>query len=209
MSSGIYTHSNLECFLDFTTPHVRARALPKSLFGDVIWDKLWQVTEKESVEFFTLEDLWDSFDEWSAYGAGVPVFLNPANEPVSQYYVPYLSALQIYTTKSHAHLRIHREDETSDSEVREASIDLWSDDGENDKLSGSLSNSSERSEGQWDAASEDSSFEHENNWHLRDKERLGYLSFEYFERAKPYARVPLMHKVRIDVIPILISFRNP
>jgi len=45
--------------------------------------------------FFNLGDLWSSFDEWSAYGAGVPLRL-PSGETIVQYYVPYLSALQIY-----------------------------------------------------------------------------------------------------------------
>lgn len=49
--------------------------------------------------FFNLADLWDSFDEWSAYGAGVPLVLN-GEESVVQYYVPYLSALQLYTLPS-------------------------------------------------------------------------------------------------------------
>ena len=47
--------------------------------------------------FFSLRDLWDSFDEWSAYGAGVPIVLNP-KDTVVQYYVPYLSAIQLYSS---------------------------------------------------------------------------------------------------------------
>ena len=53
----------------------------------------------EVTPFFNLADLWDSFDEWSAYGAGVPLVLN-GEESVVQYYVPYLSALQLYTLPS-------------------------------------------------------------------------------------------------------------
>lgn len=45
--------------------------------------------------YFVLGDLWESFKEWSAYGAGVPLILNEAN-CVIQYYVPYLSGIQIY-----------------------------------------------------------------------------------------------------------------
>ncbi|CAL5338035.1 unnamed protein product [Camellia sinensis] len=41
---------------------------------------------EEKVEYFTLADLWNSFDEWSAYGA----------------YVPYLFAIQIFTSNSSA-----------------------------------------------------------------------------------------------------------
>ncbi|KAI7995606.1 hypothetical protein LOK49_LG11G02235 [Camellia lanceoleosa] len=48
-------------------------------------NKLWHHWEREKVEYFTLADLWNSFDEWSAYGA----------------YVPYLFALQIFTSKDY------------------------------------------------------------------------------------------------------------
>lgn len=49
--------------------------------------------------YFCLEDLWESFREWSAYGAGVPLLLN-GSDSVTQYYVPYLSAIQLYADPS-------------------------------------------------------------------------------------------------------------
>ena len=49
--------------------------------------------------YFVLGDLWESFKEWSAYGAGVPLILNDTDSVV-QYYVPYLSAIQIYCDSS-------------------------------------------------------------------------------------------------------------
>lgn len=58
-----------------------------------------QPTDKEIVEYFTLGDLWNCYCEWSAYGAGTPVVLSNGEE-ITQYYVPYLSAIQIYTNKS-------------------------------------------------------------------------------------------------------------
>lgn len=45
--------------------------------------------------YFVLGDLWEAFKEWSAYGAGVPLVLNDSDSVV-QYYVPYLSGIQIY-----------------------------------------------------------------------------------------------------------------
>lgn len=42
-----------------------------------------------------LGDLWEAFKEWSAYGAGVPLLLNNT-DGVVQYYVPYLSGIQLY-----------------------------------------------------------------------------------------------------------------
>ena len=46
--------------------------------------------------FFTLADLWDAFRECSAYGTAVPLVLNSCSDDVVQYYVPYLSAIQLY-----------------------------------------------------------------------------------------------------------------
>lgn len=51
--------------------------------------------DTEFPPYFVLNDLWESFKEWSAYGAGVPIVLN-GGDSVVQYYVPYLSAIQIY-----------------------------------------------------------------------------------------------------------------
>lgn len=53
---------------------------------------------------FTLADLWDQYEEWSVYGVGVPIIL-PNHERTVQYYVPYLSAIQLYTRKSLAFSR--------------------------------------------------------------------------------------------------------
>lgn len=49
-----------------------------------------------SSPFFALGDLWDSFKECSAYGTAVPLALNGCSDGVVQYYVPYLSAIQLY-----------------------------------------------------------------------------------------------------------------
>jgi len=38
--------------------------------------KGWRDSEAKSMPFFSLGDLWESFNEWSAYGAGVPIVLN-------------------------------------------------------------------------------------------------------------------------------------
>lgn len=55
----------------------------------------WRTSDVEYQPYFVLGDLWESFKEWSAYSAGVPLILNEAN-CVIQYYVPYLSGIQIY-----------------------------------------------------------------------------------------------------------------
>lgn len=58
--------------------------------------KGWRDSEAKSMPFFSLGDLWESFNEWSAYGAGVPIVLNRSDTGM-QYYVPSLSAIQLYT----------------------------------------------------------------------------------------------------------------
>uniref|UniRef100_A0A0D6R3J1 DUF789 domain-containing protein n=1 Tax=Araucaria cunninghamii TaxID=56994 RepID=A0A0D6R3J1_ARACU len=207
-SLPVSLHSNLECFLDYTTPSVPAHYLSKSCLRELASNKFGQHSDVESGQYYRMADLWDRYDEWSAYGAGVPILLD-SKETVVQYYVPYLSAMQIYTTKSRSNFRIPREDsDGSDCEHREPSTDSWSDCSDNDKLSRSLSNISYRSEG--DTGYEDMVSDNENSLHSRDKDRLGCLYFEYFERSGPSARVPLMDKVNYFAreFPALISLRS-
>lgn len=59
----------------------------------------WRTCNVEFQPFFELSDLWVSFKEWSAYGAGVPLLLNDS-DGVVQYYVPYLSGIQLYADLS-------------------------------------------------------------------------------------------------------------
>ncbi|CAH1431342.1 unnamed protein product [Lactuca virosa] len=93
---------NLERFLESITPFVPAQYPSKR---DV---RGWR-TQDECQPYFVLGDLWESFKEWSAYGAGVPLILNDSDSVV-QYYVPYLSGIQLYSdplkssTKSRQHI---------------------------------------------------------------------------------------------------------
>ncbi|KAL4383342.1 hypothetical protein GQ457_15G003000 [Hibiscus cannabinus] len=187
------TRSNLDCFLHCTTPTVRSEFLPKSEIKEL--NRLWHPVERENVEYFTLSDLWSCFDEWSAYGAGVPVVLNNYKTLV-QYYVPYLSAVQIFT---------------GNSPVNSLREEMESGDGERDSFSESSCDESSESDKLWrwdggsseDGGSEQDSFLHGNN-------RLGCLYFQYFERSTPYGRVPLMDKIHglCGRFPGLMSLRS-
>ncbi|KAF8409320.1 hypothetical protein HHK36_005394 [Tetracentron sinense] len=97
ISNGGSTQSNLECFIDCTTPVVPSQSLPKTAIRNL--NRLWHPWDRETVDFFTLGDFWSCYDEWSVYGAGVPIGLSN-KETVVQYYVPYLSAIQIFTSNS-------------------------------------------------------------------------------------------------------------
>ena len=60
----------------------------------------WRIADvTNSRPYFCLGDLWEAFKEWSFYGAGVPLVLS-GSESVIQYYVPYLSGIQLYADPS-------------------------------------------------------------------------------------------------------------
>ncbi|XP_062118073.1 uncharacterized protein LOC133831697 isoform X2 [Humulus lupulus] len=168
-SDAIAGSSNLERFLRSITPIVSSRTLP-------------QPPSKNTFEYFTLGDLWDCYGEWSAFGVGTPVQLD-SGETVLQFYVPYLSAIQIYCNKSVVA-------SNSNSDSAEFESDSWSDDSGSDNLSRSLSNNSSRA---WDFVSEDFNFELDNPWPVKDK--LGHIYLQYIETCSPYWRPPLMDKM--------------
>ncbi|TXG51796.1 hypothetical protein EZV62_024320 [Acer yangbiense] len=175
-SSTAAPSSNLDSFIQCVTPHPPSRSLPQSCIHDL--NSQWQAASG----YFSLGDVWNCYREWSAYGAGTSVVLE-SGEDIMQYYVPYLSAIQIYTNKSVAASRNPRE-------VIEFESDSWSDDSGSDKLSRSLSNNSSRT---WDAISEDSGSEQDGLSPTTNK--LGYIYFNYFEMSSPYWRVPLTQKI--------------
>ncbi|XP_047326613.1 uncharacterized protein LOC124930300 [Impatiens glandulifera] len=54
-----------------------------------------KTSEVEKCFFYSLSGLWKAFIKWSCYGVGVPTLLNE-KEHITQFYVPYLSAIQLY-----------------------------------------------------------------------------------------------------------------
>ncbi|XP_074358837.1 uncharacterized protein LOC141698120 [Apium graveolens] len=185
------SQSNLDCFLNCTTPVAPSQFLPKSEIMKL--NSLWHPWERDNVEFFTLSDLWNCYDEWSAYGAGVPISLDNGDNVV-QYYVPYLSAIQIFT--SNLSLNSLRDDTDSVSGTRDSFSDSFSDESESEKLS------------RWDGCSSEEGFEQEFLWHHNN--RLGNLYFQHFESSTPYGRVPLMDKITelAERYPGLMSLRS-
>ncbi|KAG4980167.1 hypothetical protein AAZX31_12G103600 [Glycine max] len=186
---SMQSKSNLDCFLRRTTPVVPSQFLPKHEIRNL--NRLWHPWEREAVEYFTLGDLWNRFHEWSAYGAGVPITLSNG-ETLVQYYVPYLSAIQIFTSNT-----FREETESGECETRDSYSDSYSEESESDKL------------WRWDGtSSEEGGSEHDCLWHMND--RLGHLYFQYFERSTPYGRVPLMDKITglAERYPGLMSLRS-
>ncbi|CAN8311127.1 unnamed protein product [Cochlearia groenlandica] len=183
---GSLKKSNLDRFLHCTTPLVPPQSLPKEEIRGLngLWHNHNPIREREKVEFFRLSDLWDCYDEWSAYGASVPIHMPNNGESLVQYYVPYLSAIQIFTSLSSLTL-LREESEDVECEGRYPFSDSGSD----------------------ESVSEEGL---ENNRILHTNDRLGYLYLQYFERSAPYIRVPLMDKINelAQRYPGLMSLRS-
>nr|POE64377.1 hypothetical protein CFP56_12424 [Quercus suber] len=158
--------SNLERFLKSITPSVPAQYPSKNT---TMRRGFRSSDDEECQPYFELGDLWESFKEWSAYGVGVPLILNDSDSVV-QYYVPYLSGIQIYGEPTKSATKLRRRGEDSDNEYRDSSSD-GSSDGE---LERGLKYTREQ----------------RNHHHLSS-----CLLFEYLERDLPYSREPLADKI--------------
>ncbi|PUZ48124.1 hypothetical protein GQ55_7G220700 [Panicum hallii var. hallii] len=93
------THSNLRCFLDSVTPIVKAYRVPKAPYY-LPQPNEYNGNIGDGVKcFYYLGDLWNSFYKWSACGVGTSVCIAPG-ETVEQYFVPYLSAMELYANET-------------------------------------------------------------------------------------------------------------
>ncbi|CAI9269512.1 unnamed protein product [Lactuca saligna] len=190
---------NLERFLETVTPSVPVQHLSKRTMRG------WRISDVEYQPYFVLGDLWESFKEWSAYGAGVPLILNEAN-CVIQYYVPYLSGIQIYVDplKSSINSKQLTED-IDDNSFTDSSSD-GSSDYEQEK--GSLHYLREKSNNHHPKNDilhriDHLSMNDENNVVQEDfssddsdsATTQSCLIFEYMEHSQPLGREPLCDKI--------------
>ncbi|XP_030537078.1 uncharacterized protein LOC115745645 [Rhodamnia argentea] len=174
--SSVVSRSNLDRFLDSTTPSVQAQYFPKTIMRG------WRTCDDEFQPYFTLGDLWNSFKEWSAYGAGVPLLLD-GRDSVVQYYVPYLSGIQLYGPSTNPNAKSRSAGEDSDGDYYR---DSSSSDGSSSGMEGFSSDDGDTGNSR------------------------GCLLFEYLERDPPYRREPLADKV-MDLarqFPDLKTFRS-
>ncbi|KAF7808845.1 DUF789 family protein [Senna tora] len=204
--------SNLERFLQAITPSVPAQYLSKRSMRGL------RTCEGESQPHFVLGDLWESFREWSAYGAGVPLVLND-NDSVVQYYVPYLSGIQIYANPTKTSSKSRQLGEDSDSDFRDSSSDASSDcePARGLKYLSEQRNLPHQSDEVSNWMGRLSMRDHHNvpqdGFSSDDGESVnsrGYLIFEYLERDPPYSREPLADKI-LDLafrIPELMTLRS-
>ncbi|XP_071723837.1 uncharacterized protein [Rutidosis leptorrhynchoides] len=182
--------SNFERFLESITPHVPSQYLSKTTLRSL------RTCDLEFQTYFELADLWESFREWSAYGAGVPLIMNDS-DCVVQYYVPYLSAIQLYGVKSTVKSR--RPGEDSDSDFRDCSSD-GSSDSEADR--GLQCSTEQRKDdmpsriGRLSLRQNHTSLEEDSSSDESESTNSqGYLLFEYLERERPFCREPLADKI--------------
>uniref|UniRef100_A0ACD5WDV6 Uncharacterized protein n=2 Tax=Avena sativa TaxID=4498 RepID=A0ACD5WDV6_AVESA len=166
---------NLDRFLASTTPLVPVRYSPETRLR-----MRRSADDMDSPPYFCLDDLWESFREWSAYGAGVPLVLN-GGDSVIQYYVPYLSALQLYADPSRPDATTRHLGDESDGESTDTSSGSSSET-DVDRLRVSPMGASHRLQN--------------GGLHSND---ASLPIFEYLERDPPYGREPLTDKVSILV----------
>ncbi|KAH8500717.1 hypothetical protein Peur_042531 [Populus x canadensis] len=189
--------SNLDRFLQSITPSVPAQHLSKTTMRG------WRTYDVEFEPYFVLGDLWESFKEWSAYGAGVPLILNDS-DCVVQYYVPYLSGIQIYADSTIMPPKPRQLGEDSDSDFRDSSSD-GSSDYEHErglKCSRERWNHSHATNDlppRMDGLSlRDQCGAHQEDFFSDEGEYVnsqGCLLFEYLEQDPPYSREPLADKI--------------
>ncbi|CAL4951357.1 unnamed protein product [Urochloa decumbens] len=162
---------NLERFLEATTPVVTPSC--KSKEGMNGWR---QSDADDSWPFFTLGDLWEAFRECSAYGTAVPLVPNGCSDGVVQYYVPYLSAIQLY-----GGFRRHVGPSRTGAEESDSDLEHETTSSTNAFSAHETSESSSGSEASSDEGEPVSCHEQ--------------LLFEFLESESPYQREPLADKI--------------
>ncbi|XP_022878475.1 uncharacterized protein LOC111396308 isoform X2 [Olea europaea var. sylvestris] len=188
---------NLERFLESITPSVPAQRLSKTAL------KEWRTSNENCQPYFVLADLWESFKEWSVYGAGVPLIMNDS-DLVVQYYVPYLSGIQLYVDPSRSMENSRRLGEESDGDYFRDSSSEGSSDCEQDR--GSFNHSIEQRSYHHQTSNNacrvdplsmrDQAYQESFSSDESDSgSSQSRLLFEYLERDQPYSREPLADKI--------------
>ena len=207
--------SNIESFVVSTVPLVPAldAERPAGERGDDPSTEAGAGPSRDGADRFALRDLWSFFDEWSAYGVEVPLTLDDEDHEVFQYYVPFLSGIQIFkSTEAYA-----PDDGGDGGDVgaktraapREENENDDDDDEGEDEVGDDPHGSKKTEDGQTDTA--------KNSGLVRGflplpsgidaATRSGEtvpgreLVLQYFEQASPYSRAPLAdtaEKMRVE-----------
>ncbi|KAL8149130.1 uncharacterized protein LOC141708592 [Apium graveolens] len=201
----VSNESNIDRLMEAVTPFVGAKYCPE------VNGRGWRSREAGLRPFYYLGDLWESLKEWSVYGAGVPMIIKDTDSVV-QYYVPYLSGLQLYVDPSKCPANNRHLGEKNDAEtLRETK----SSDCEADRRKGVAEGTHQNAV--------NSNSQRLKSLSLRDKYPMnssgdegessnfpGLLVFEYLEHEQPYSRKPLTDKISNleSQFPELSSYRS-
>ncbi|GAQ86344.1 hypothetical protein KFL_002830210 [Klebsormidium nitens] len=221
-SSGL---ANIDSFGVATAPYVPIHQTFKSCLEDGAYRiplQHWGASQAAPPPFL-LSDLWASLEEASAYGAGVPIVIN-GDEDVVQYYVPYLSAIELWRYPDRRKELNVQTPDGSDSDIREASSDGADSDSDQsesaavlleldrESFRGAIGGGAGSTRSSHDALSvcsgsagsmylEEESPRHHSSrgpWGSQNvcpDRQQGNRLFEYAENAPPFLRVPLADKV--------------
>ncbi|KAL6968574.1 hypothetical protein U1Q18_034376 [Sarracenia purpurea var. burkii] len=203
--------TNLDRLLESVTPSVPALYSPEVNVGG------WRNREFELQPYYCLGDLWESFREWSVYGVGVPLLLN-GKDRIIQYYVPFLSGMQLYADPMKSSSKLRRPGEESDAESSRETSSGGSSDCEADWRAKYVV------DGSWSQQNfMKLNSQRMNRLSLKDKPLMSSSSdeaeictspktllFEYLEQEPPHCRKPLTDKVSVLVsqFPELRMYRS-
>nr|XP_043630828.1 uncharacterized protein LOC122602173 isoform X2 [Erigeron canadensis] len=163
--------SNLENFLHSVTPITNHASVP------INTSRVEEANGESNKAHLKLQDIWEIYDEWSACGVGVPVILKNG-EQVVQYYVPYLSAIQIFMKKPKSSTSL--EEEIDVVALRHGSP--TEDDDDDDDSSPKTK----------EVTSKGFEIDHNYCHILVDR---GNLYIQFYETCSPYLRVPFIDKI--------------
>ncbi|KAK9064570.1 hypothetical protein SSX86_015952 [Deinandra increscens subsp. villosa] len=183
---------NLERFLESVVPSVPAQhpSKQRSTRG-------WRTSDVQQ-PYFVLDDLWESFKEWSAYGAGVPLILDDTDS-VIQYYVPYLSGIQIYGDPLTSSRKSRQAVDSDSDSYRDSCSDASSDyDHERSSMHSGHHPNNEICRRINKLSMNDQQHVLQEDFSSDDSDSVstqGCLLFEYMERNQPWGREPLADKI--------------
>ncbi|KAL2556620.1 hypothetical protein Fot_01359 [Forsythia ovata] len=188
--------TNLDRLMESVTPFIPAQCVSEA--------RGWRMQKAVSHPFYCLEDLWESLKEWSVYGAGVPLVLNEKDR-IIQYYVPYLSGIQLYVDSKKPPSRLRRPGEESDAESSRETSSAGSSDCEADRRSKSIVDGSRNQQNLVNSncqrlnrlSPRDKSVVNSSSDEAEISNSPGLLLFEYLEQEQPHNRRPLTDKISV------------
>ncbi|MBA0588750.1 hypothetical protein Gorai_001842, partial [Gossypium raimondii] len=196
--------TNLDRFLEFTTPVVPAQRLPQTI---ITRRRRRRRHSPENPLYFVLKDLWESMEEWSVYGAGVHILLEGYPFPAV---VPSLEQRILDGPRllhDHVAQSLITWIGTDTRPGEESSTMSSSSSGSNDAIQGAQSH----------VEIGDAEISALNRLSLRDRPTTetrnspaGQLVFEYFEQDEPSSRKPLTNTVSdlASQFPALTTYRS-